>query len=115
MPIITNETEYQNAVTVLDQLLLEVQGREEHELAPFLHTLGTIISEYEREHYPIELAGPIEVIKYLMKEHELTQADLPEIGNQAKVSEILNGKRKLNTRQIQNLSARFKLSPAAFF
>ena len=50
-----------------------------------------------------------------MDEHHLKQADLPEIGSQGVVSEILNGKRELNVRQIQALADRFHVSPAVFF
>jgi HTH-type transcriptional regulator/antitoxin HigA len=49
-----------------------------------------------------------------MEEHSLSQSDLPEIGSQGVVSEILNGKRKLNIRQIQALAKRFRVSPATF-
>src|SRR5690242_14764332 len=115
LPVIRSAEDYQAAVVVLDTLMLEVRGDDNHELARYLHILGTIISEYEKAHFPIEDTDPVEVIKYLMEEHELTQSQLPEIGNQAKVSEILNGHRKLNTRQIEALSVRFKVSPAAFF
>jgi HTH-type transcriptional regulator/antitoxin HigA len=44
----------------------------------------------------------------------LTQSDLPEIGSQGVVSEILRDKRKLNMRQVQALAARFNVSPAVF-
>jgi HTH-type transcriptional regulator/antitoxin HigA len=50
-----------------------------------------------------------------MNEHGLRQSDLPEIGSQGVVSEILSGKRELNTRQIRVLAARFSVSPAVFF
>ena len=49
-----------------------------------------------------------------MEEHHLTQNDLREIGTQGVVSEILNGKRKLNLRQIRLLSQRFHVSPEGF-
>ena len=49
-----------------------------------------------------------------MDEHELTQSDLPEVGSQGVVSEILNGKRELNVRQVRALARKFKVSPAAF-
>jgi len=42
------------------------------------------------------------------------QADLKEIGSQGVVSEILNGKRSLNVRQIKLLAERFSVSPATF-
>jgi hypothetical protein len=44
----------------------------------------------------------------------LQQADLPEVGSQSVVSEILNGKRDLNVRQIRALVKRFHVSPAVF-
>ena len=47
-----------------------------------------------------------------MEEHDLTQSDLPEVGSQGVVSEILGGKRALNVRQIRALSERFGVSPA---
>jgi HTH-type transcriptional regulator/antitoxin HigA len=49
-----------------------------------------------------------------MQEHSLKQSDLPEIGSQGVVSEILNGKRQLNTRQIKALAERFAVSPVVF-
>jgi HTH-type transcriptional regulator/antitoxin HigA len=56
----------------------------------------------------------VETLRYLMEEHELTQSDLPEIGSQGVVSELLRGKRKLNMRQVRALAARFNVSPAVF-
>jgi HTH-type transcriptional regulator/antitoxin HigA len=49
-----------------------------------------------------------------MTEHNLKQSDLPEIGSQGVVSEIIKGKRNLNIRQIKALSARFHVSPLVF-
>ena len=49
-----------------------------------------------------------------MEEHDLRQSDLPEVGSQGIVSEILSGKRELNTRQIRALAERFGVSPAVF-
>jgi HTH-type transcriptional regulator/antitoxin HigA len=115
LPVIKTDQDYQAAIVILDLLMLEIRGHEQHELAPYLHILGTIVSEYEKVHFPIEGTEPIEIIKYLMAEHDLDQGELPEIGNQAKVSEVLSGKRSLNTRQIQALSNRFNVSPALFF
>ncbi len=51
-----------------------------------------------------------------MDQHKLTQYDLAaELGGQPVVSAILNGKRKLNRRQIERLAARFHVSPASFY
>jgi HTH-type transcriptional regulator/antitoxin HigA len=50
-----------------------------------------------------------------MEQHGLLQGDLPEVGSQGVVSEILRGKRELNVRQIQALAERFHLPAGAFF
>ena len=49
-----------------------------------------------------------------MQANGLTQSDLPEIGSQGVVSEILTGKRDLNVRHIRALAARFKVAAAVF-
>ncbi len=42
-----------------------------------------------------------------MEEHDLTQVDLPEVGSQRVVSEILAGKHALNIRPMRVLGKRF--------
>jgi HTH-type transcriptional regulator/antitoxin HigA len=51
---------------------------------------------------------------FLMQQHQLTQSELPEIGTQGVVSEILSGKRELNLRQIKVLAERFNVPISAF-
>lgn len=50
-----------------------------------------------------------------MQANGLTQKGLSEIGSQGVVSEILSGKRKLNTRQIAALASRFSVPESLFF
>lgn len=111
---IHNEREYNAAVKRLNTLLDEIGDNEKHPLYGLLDTLGSLIALYEEEHYPISEVTGLEVLRFLMDEHGLTQSDLPEIGSQGVVSEILNGKRELNVRQIRGLAKRFKVSPAVF-
>jgi HTH-type transcriptional regulator/antitoxin HigA len=54
------------------------------------------------------------MLRFLMDQHGLSQGDLPEVGSQGVVSEILSGKRDLNVRQIRLLSERFGVGPQAF-
>jgi HTH-type transcriptional regulator/antitoxin HigA len=112
---IRSEADYNKAVEILNQLLDEVGDNESHPLFNFLEVLGTLIESYEEDHVKIPEVPAREVLKYLMEEHGLTQADLSDIGSQGVVSEILRGKRELNTRQIKALSKRFSVSPAVFF
>ncbi|MNJ03561.1 Antitoxin HigA [compost metagenome] len=55
-----------------------------------------------------------EVLGYMMREHGLTQSDLPGVGPQSVVSEILSGKRQLNLRQIRWLAERFNVPVDVF-
>src|SRR5574342_296917 len=115
-PLLTirNEREYNAAVKRLNELLDEIGNDEKHPLYSLLDTLGTLVHAYEEEHYPIPDATGAEVLRFLMAEHGLTQSDLPEVGSQGVVSEILNGKRELNVRQVRSLANRFHVSPAVF-
>lgn len=111
---IRNKREYNVAVKRLNELLDEIGDNEKHPLYGLLDTLGTLIEIYEEEHYPIPDATGAEALRFLMDEHGLTQSDLPEVGSQGVVSEILNGKRELNIRQVRFLAEKFKVSSAVF-
>ena len=109
-----NEQEYDRAVEHLNRLLDEVGTDQQHPLYTLLDTLGTLIHAYEEEHHPIPECSGVDVLCFLMDEHGLTQSDVPEIGSQGVVSEVLRGKRELNIRQIRALAKRFQVSPAVF-
>ncbi len=112
--VVRNEQDYDRLIKQLQQLIDEVGTNEQHPMYEFLDTLGTILHEYEEKHYAMPAASGTDVLHYLMEEHGLHQSDLPEVGSQGVVSEILNGKRALNIRQIKNLADRFQVSPAVF-
>lgn len=112
---IRNEREYDRAVKRMNELLDEIGDNERHPLYGLLDTLGTLIHAYEEHHFPIPKARGGQVLRYLLDEHGLKQAEVTEIGSQGVVSEILSGKRELNTRQIRALAKRFGVSPAVFF
>jgi HTH-type transcriptional regulator / antitoxin HigA len=111
---IRNEQEYEQAIARLNQLLDEVGTDERHPLYELLDTLGTIIHAYEERHHPMPESSGAEALRFLMEEHGLRQVDLPEVGSQGVVSEILNGRREMNVRQIRHLARRFHVSPAVF-
>jgi HTH-type transcriptional regulator/antitoxin HigA len=112
---IRTEHDHAQAVRILDQLLDEVGDDQRHPLFGFLEVLGTLIESYESEHVEIQDASGVNVLKFLMEQHGVTQSDLKEVGSQGVVSEILRGDRELNRRQIEALSKRFGVSPAVFF
>jgi HTH-type transcriptional regulator/antitoxin HigA len=112
---IRNEADYDRAIEQMNELIDTVGTDEGHPMYEFLDTLGTLIHAYEEKNYPMPSVRGAEVLRFLMEEHGLRQADLQEIGSQGVVSEILNGKRDLNVRQIRDLAKRFHVSPAVFF
>src|SRR5262245_10980788 len=101
---IRNEEEYDQAVKRLNSLLDEIGTDESHPLYELLDTVGVVIHAYEEKHYPMPECSGTEMLRFFMEEHSLTQSDLPEIGSQGVVSEVLSGKRELNVRQIRALA-----------
>ena len=106
--------DYERAVEIVDAILDEIGEDEKHPMAELVDAISVFIEKYEAEHVSIPAAKPAAVLKFLMREHGLRQSDLPEIGSQGVVSEVLAGKRELNARQIKRLAKRFNVSLAVF-
>ncbi|MGO9602937.1 MAG: helix-turn-helix domain-containing protein [Candidatus Binataceae bacterium] len=111
---IRTEREYEAAVARLNVLVDEIGDNPKNPRYRLIETLSVLVEAYDREHHRLPEASGIEVLRFLMEEHGLTQKDLPEIGSQGVVSEVLAGRRSLNVRQIQALAARFGVEPGAF-
>ncbi len=111
---VSNEVEYDVAVARVNTLLDEIGTDESHPLYGFLDALATIIHSYEERHQPLPDVSGGEMLRFFMEEQGLSQSDLRDIGSQGVISEILNGKRQLNVRQIRLLAARFRVSTAVF-
>ncbi len=110
----TNEDEYEQLVNLLDEITDLVRDNESHPLANMMDVLGVLIEVYEDQSIPEPEGNGVSVLKYFMQEYGLKQKDLPELGSQGVVSEILNGKRELNLRQVRALGERFQV-PASVF
>lgn len=106
--------DYRRAVRALDAVIDAIGDDERHPLADLAETLGVFIERYEQEHLRVPESGPAGVLRFLMQQHGLRQSDLPEVGSQGVVSEVLSGRRHLNARQVRRLGDRFGVSPAVF-
>lgn len=110
-----NEAEYNEKVAYLDELLTIVGNDENHELMPLIDLLSDAIAQYDAEHYSRSQVGTgVGALKFLMHAQGLKQKDLDFLGSQGVVSEILNGKRKLNMRHVKVLAEHFNLSIDTF-
>jgi HTH-type transcriptional regulator/antitoxin HigA len=115
MLAIRNVREYDAAVEKLNALVDEIGDNPKDPRYRLVETLTILVEAYDDAHYPIAETSGVEMLKFLMEQHGLSQGDLPEIGSQGVVSEILRGKRELNVRQIAALSKRFGLPADVFF
>lgn len=105
--VIKSEIDYQHALKRLEQIFDAKQDTAEGEE---LELLGILISNFENEHYPIELPDPVEAIKFRMEQMGYTQNDLAKvIGLKSRASEILNRKRKLSLEMIRKLHSEMQI------
>jgi HTH-type transcriptional regulator / antitoxin HigA len=69
-----------------------------------LDLLCTIVEAYEIKHYLILPPDPIDAIKFRMEQMNMSKSDMAKyLGSQSRVSEILNGKRKLTLKMVRSL------------
>ncbi len=111
---IRTEADYDAAVVSLNALLDAGAGDESHALANLAATVGELIGDYDDAHYPAQQVSALDMLRHLMEAHGIRQGELPEVGSQGVVSEVLRGKRELNLRQVRALAKRFSV-PASVF
>src|SRR5580698_3443293 len=90
-----NEREYDAAVAQLGELMDEIGDNPRDRPYRLIETLSALIEAYDREHYPAHDVSSIDMLRFLMEQHKLTQ-------------------RELNTKQLLALAKRFGVPPAAF-
>lgn len=112
--VIRSRAEYDRAVATLDMIIEEIGEDETHPLAELAEALGVFVEAYDKAHYRTPSPSPSAMLRFLMEQHDLGQSDLPEIGSQGVVSEIISGKHNLNVRQISRLAKRFNVSSSVF-
>lgn len=111
---IKTKRDYKAAVAALNALLDAGGADEKDPLSSLVALLGERIGDYEDVQSAPPNVSPANTLRFLMEQHGLGQRDLPEVGSQGVLSEILSGKRDLNVRQIKWLSKRFNVGPQVF-
>jgi HTH-type transcriptional regulator/antitoxin HigA len=98
---IRTEADYHAALREVESLMAAEFGTPEGDR---LDVLATLVEAYEAKHFPMEVADPVEAIKFQMDQKGLTVKDLePMIGQSNRVYEVLNRVRPLTLRMIWNL------------
>jgi len=109
-----NAAEYEKLLELAGELMYLTRHKKDERATSLLRLVANNIEAYENHYYPPKKVSPVELLKFIMEEHQLGQDDLPEIGSQSLVSKILKGQRKLTLEHIRGLSKRFGISPALF-
>lgn len=108
--IIKNLKQYDKYCNILENLISEDNNQDEIEL------LTLLIEKWDEEHNTFNDSDPIEILKALMKEHNLKAKDLVNILDLSKgtISKVLNYQKGLSKVTIRRLSDFFKVSQEAF-
>jgi len=115
---IHDKVAFDNACEVLDILaVLSTNGKLNQDQEDYFTMLIDVVEAYDKQICPPEpKSSGLDILKYLMEEHDLTGDDLAKIlkVDRSLAYRILNGERNLTTTHIKNLAAHFKLSPSLF-
>jgi len=110
---ITNEQQLEATQEVIDCLL--DKGELNQDESDYLNVLGVLVWEYEQTNEQMPDIYGVELLKVLIAERNLRQKDLvPIFRTESIISDILNGKRQLTVRHIQELATFFNLVPSVF-
>jgi len=110
--IIKSQKQYDEYCDILEDLLIN----DEKKFIDEIELLTLLVEKWDSEQNTFKDKDPIELLKYLMSEHNLKAKDLVEILQLSKgaISKILNYNKGLSKETIRNLSDYFKVSQEAF-
>ena len=104
---IKNEKDYNDSIRRIEELW---GSKKDTQRGDELDLLVTLVESYEMKHYPIAPPDPVDAIKFRMEQMGMTRADMVKyLGSQSRVSEVLNGKRKLTLGMVKSLYKGLKI------
>jgi HTH-type transcriptional regulator/antitoxin HigA len=112
---VRNEWDYRRIVKWIDKLaVLDKRTRDQDR---FLETLTLLAEAYEDKRHQIDVTRrtPLEVLKFLMEQHEMSGRELGRMLGQAQLGgKILRGERELSKAHIRRLCDYFKVRAELF-
>lgn len=98
---IRTKRDYEAALRKIEVLMTARRGTPEGDR---LDVLATLVEAYEAKHFRLDLPDPVEAIKLVMEQRNLTVKDLvPYIGQPNRVYEVLNRRRPLTMGMVWKL------------
>jgi HTH-type transcriptional regulator / antitoxin HigA len=107
-----DKVDYRNALAVLDTMAGFKMNADQED---YFEAIATFVEKYEARHHAIEDSmTPVQLIRSLMKEHDMSESDLGRLlGDRSLGHRILSGERELSKAHIHTLAEHFALNPAA--
>jgi HTH-type transcriptional regulator/antitoxin HigA len=112
--VIKSEARYDKYCDQLEELL--DSGSKSKAVEDEIDLLELLIEKWDEEHNTFEKLDPVEILKFLMKDHKMKAVDIAALVgvSEGLVSDMLNYKKGLSKETIRILSMRFKLNQEAF-
>ncbi|MEO8403025.1 MAG: transcriptional regulator [Chitinophagaceae bacterium] len=112
--VIASEKQYNNYCKILEELVFSETKTKQIKEEIALLTL--LIEKYDEANSVLNVLDPVELLKSLMKDHQLKAADLSKKlkVSPGLISDILNYKKGFSKDIIRRLALLFKLSQEAF-
>ena len=82
----------------------------------YLDVLSDLVHRYEQEHHPLPSVSPAGMLRYLLQENDVSQAQLARAAGipTSVIADVLLGTRKLSKTNIKVLANYFGVSPTVF-
>jgi len=110
---IRSKKAYQRAMKLARRLVVRDDLNKDQE--DYLAVLELLVGEYEEAHFAHPDVEPIDLLKFLLEENDMSGSDLGRLLGQRELgSAILRGERQLSKAHIKKVSERFKID-AGFF
>jgi HTH-type transcriptional regulator / antitoxin HigA len=104
--LIDSDAELARARALVDRLWLSDKPAD----VARLQAQARLIAAYEESKWPRRPPRTADLIRHLMDQHGLTRSDMvPILGTPSRVSEVLQGKKRLSMAMVQRLRARFHI------
>lgn len=107
---VRDDAHYTELLAFMEDCFERFGADEGHPVFALVGMVAARVRDYEARVHPWpDASTPATRLAFLMDQHGLRQCDLPELGAQSVVSEVLSGKRLLNLRQAKALARRFSV------
>lgn len=93
--------------------LLGFEGRLNADQADYLEAVSSFIEDYDQTRVKWPKGKPLDTLKFLLEQHEMSAADLSRIlgSDRSLGPKLLRGERRLTVAHIRTLARRFNVEP----